>query len=61
MNIFNEQACILARRLDEYTKQPNQTYDLYPYISACTLDIIAGLLNSLLKDVSDFLCINSRF
>jgi hypothetical protein len=55
MNIFNEQASILARRLDEYTKQPNQTYDLYPYISACTLDIIAGLLNCLLKNVSDFI------
>jgi hypothetical protein len=55
MHIFNEQACILARRLDEYTKQPNQTYDLYPYISACTLDIIAGLLNCLLKNVSDFI------
>ncbi len=49
MLIFNEQSCILARRLDEYAKQSNQTHDLYPYISACTLDIIAGLSNSLLK------------
>ena len=46
MLIFNEQSCILARRLDEYAKQPDKTHDLYPYISACTLDIIAGLFNS---------------
>jgi hypothetical protein len=45
MNIFNEQASILARRFDQLTKQSNETYDLYPYISACTLDIIAGLFN----------------
>ena len=55
MLIFNEQSCILARRLDEYAKQPNQTHDLYPYISACTLDIIAGLFNSLLKDLLKFI------
>ncbi|CAF4585304.1 unnamed protein product [Rotaria sp. Silwood1] len=41
MSIFNEQACILVRRFDEYSKQENKTHDLYPYISACTLDIIA--------------------
>jgi hypothetical protein len=51
MLIFNEQSSILARQLDEYAKQPNQTCDIYPYISACTLDIIAGLLNSLSKDL----------
>ncbi len=43
MLIFNEQSSILARRFDEYAKQSNETYDLYPCISACTLDIIAGL------------------
>ncbi|CAF3843724.1 unnamed protein product [Rotaria sordida] len=41
MNIFNEQSYILVRRFDEYAKQENRTHDLYPYISACTLDIIA--------------------
>jgi hypothetical protein len=46
MHIFNEQAGILAGRLDKFAEQPNQTHSLYPYISACTLDIIAGLLNS---------------
>jgi len=51
MLIFNEQSCILARRLDEYAKQANQTHNLYPYISACTIDIIAGLLKSSLKDM----------
>jgi cytochrome P450 family 4 subfamily V len=42
MLIFNEQSSILVRRLDEYAKQADKTHDLYPYISACTLDIIAG-------------------
>jgi hypothetical protein len=51
MNIFNEQAFILARRFDEYAKQPDQTHDLYPYISACTLDIIGGMWNSLSNEL----------
>jgi hypothetical protein len=51
MYIFNEQAFILARRFDQYAKKPNQTFDLYPYISACTLDIIGGMWNSLSKDL----------
>ena len=51
MLIFNEQSCILARRLDEYVKQGNITHDLYPCISACTLDIIAGLLESIFKNI----------
>ena len=42
MLIFNEQSRILACRIDEYTKQANKAYNLYPRISACTLDIIAG-------------------
>ncbi len=46
MFIFNEQSVILARRLDQYAEQPNKTHAIYPYISACTLDIIAGLFNS---------------
>jgi hypothetical protein len=60
MMIFNEQSCILARRLDEYAKQPNQTHNLYPYISACTLDIIAGLL-IIIEEFVTLYCINSRF
>ena len=40
--IFNEKSLILARRFDEYAKQGNKTHDLYPSISACTLDIIGG-------------------
>ncbi len=55
MYIFNEQASILAHRFEECTKKDNQIHELYPYISACTLDIIAGLLNSLLKKVLDFI------
>ena len=47
MLVFNEQSSILARRLDEYAEQPDKTHDLYPYISACTLDIIAGLTISI--------------
>ncbi len=44
MLIFNDQANILARRINEYARlgQGRKTYDLYPYISACTLDIVAG-------------------
>jgi hypothetical protein len=55
MNIFNEQASILARRFDELTKQSNETYDLFPYISACTLDIIAGWYNSSVEDLLQFI------
>jgi cytochrome P450 len=40
--IFNEQSCILARRLEKYTEQSNEAHNLEPYISACTLDIIVG-------------------
>lgn len=39
---FNEQSSILARRLDQCAKGNNQPFDLFPYVSACTLDIIAG-------------------
>ncbi|UJR23874.1 hypothetical protein I4U23_026846 [Adineta vaga] len=41
IHIFNEQAIILTHRLEQLAQQSNKTYDLYPYISACTLDIIA--------------------
>jgi hypothetical protein len=51
MNIFNEQSSILAHRLDEYAKQSNQSHNLYPYISACTLDIIGGMWNSLSNEL----------
>jgi hypothetical protein len=51
MNIFNEQACILARRFDEYVKKPNQKCVIYQYISACTLDIIGGMWNSLSNEL----------
>ena len=40
---FNEQSCVFARRIEERIRMGDgQAYDLYPYISACTLDIIAG-------------------
>ncbi len=44
MLIFNDQAKILAHRFDKFAQsgQDDTTHDLYPYISACTLDIIAG-------------------
>ncbi len=46
MLIFNDQAKILAHRLDKLAQsgQDGKPYDLYPYASACTLDIIAGQL-----------------
>ena len=44
MLIFNEQAQVFAGRLDEASRSgpKQQTLDLFPYISTCTLDIIAG-------------------
>ncbi len=53
MVIFNEQSRILVRRFDEFSKQSDKTHEVYPHISACTLDIIAGLLNFSLKDDLD--------
>lgn len=47
MCIFNEQSNILARRFQQYANDGKKTHDLYPSISACTLDIIAGLLEYL--------------
>ncbi|CAF4720542.1 unnamed protein product [Rotaria sp. Silwood1] len=43
MLIFNEQSCVFARRLEECISVGDEpkAYDLYPYISTCTLDIIA--------------------
>ncbi|CAF3258747.1 unnamed protein product [Rotaria socialis] len=43
MIIFNEQACLFARRLDECirTGEKGKAFDMFPYISSCTLDIIA--------------------
>ncbi len=35
---------ILAHCLDQYAKQVDKTHDLYSYIFACTLDIIASTL-----------------
>ncbi|CAF5134857.1 unnamed protein product [Rotaria magnacalcarata] len=44
MLIFNKQSCIFARRLGECirTGEKGKAFDLFPYISSCTLDIIAG-------------------
>ncbi len=56
MLIFNEQSSVLAHRLHQLTEQSNKTHDLYPYISACTLDIIAGLLISSSNDLLNFIC-----
>ncbi|CAF2784064.1 unnamed protein product [Rotaria sp. Silwood2] len=43
MLIFNEQSSVFARRIEECirTGEEAKAYDLYPYISTCTLDIIA--------------------
>ncbi|CAF1047671.1 unnamed protein product [Rotaria sordida] len=43
MLIFNEQSCVFAKRLEECIRNGEEVkaYDLYPYISTCTLDIIA--------------------
>ncbi|CAF1176406.1 unnamed protein product [Adineta ricciae] len=41
MHIFNEQAIVLVQHFDQFAQQSDKTHNLYPYISACTLDIIA--------------------
>lgn len=43
MDIFNEQAIVLAQRFARLAEQTT-THNLYPYISSCTLDVITGLL-----------------
>ena len=40
MDIYNEQAIILIRRLAAL--MPGKETNLYPYIAACALDIICG-------------------
>lgn len=44
VEIFNKHARVLVRRFVEFADQPEKTFDLHPYISSCTLDIIAGQL-----------------
>ena len=47
IDIFNEQSSILVQRFHQLIKQTNQIDDFQSYITACTLDIIAGLPISL--------------
>ena len=51
MSIFNEQAQVLVERFVQLA-QEKTLHQLYPYISACTLDIITGI---------DFDCVVYRF
>ena len=44
IDIFNEQSLILVHRFSDLIKQSEKIEDFHSYISACTLDIIAGLL-----------------
>ena len=41
LHVFNEQSRVLVDLLD---KKVNQDFDIYPYITNCTLDIICGRL-----------------
>ena len=54
MDIFNEQTSVLIRRFNELIKQSKTVDDFQSYISACTLDIIAGLFILLAKETSLF-------
>lgn len=42
MSVFDEQSDVLAKRLDENCGKPE--FDVYPYITACMLDIVFGKL-----------------
>ena len=44
IDIFNEQSSILVQRFHQLIKQTNQIDDFQSYITACTLDIISGML-----------------
>lgn len=49
MSIFSEKACALVDRWAALAKQ-STAYDLYPYISACTLDIITGSILTFISE-----------
>jgi hypothetical protein len=46
VDIFNRQSRVLAERLARLSMCRERPHNIYPYISACTLDIIAGLVAS---------------
>ena len=41
MQVFNEQSQILVKQLNTALKDKND-FDIYPFITRCTLDIICG-------------------
>lgn len=44
VQVFNEQSRILVNLLDDKADE-NEIFNVYPYITNCTLDIICGELN----------------
>ena len=43
LQVFNEQSKILIEKLDAAMKTHQKGFDIYPFITRCTLDIICGM------------------
>lgn len=43
MQVFNEQSAILVRKLSQELNK--DSFNLFPYITLCTLDIVCGKLS----------------
>ncbi len=46
VQVFNEQSAVLVERLNE---KVGQDFDIFPYITLCTLDVICGTATIFLK------------
>jgi cytochrome P450 family 4 len=43
-HVFNEQSQVLIQKLSAISTTEKDGFDIYPFISRCTLDIICGKL-----------------
>ncbi len=43
VHVFNEQSRILVDKLDQAINESEQGFNIYPFITRCTLDIICGM------------------
>lgn len=44
IHVFNEQSQVLIEKLNEAVATEKGGFDIYPFITRCTLDIICGML-----------------
>lgn len=44
LRVFNEQSAVLVEKLNVEKAQSGKGFDIYPYTTNCTLDIICGRL-----------------